>query len=196
MGLEIRKVIEGWEHPTNQDNSRLFGHRDRIPPYDPGAGKQWQPVFDRDWASAMRGYIREWINWYVRALIAWPLATLGLLDLTSYSRLANPVRYGRFDGTRPNPFYYRPRWRKRRRTHLQLYETVSEGTPLSPPMPNGEALAGWLAEQNSVWHGTDGMTKDEWLKFMARGGWAPSMVITPERGIESGVEFMVNEEER
>ncbi len=195
MGLEIRRVPKGWQHPTKQDASSLFGHRDRVPSYDPGPGKQWQPMFDQDWASAMRGLIWNWISWHARAIIAWPLAIFGLLDTTRYSRLSAPVRYRRFDDVLPDPLYYRPRWRKRRRTHRQLFETVSEGTPLSPPMPSADALAEWLSGESDVWPGTDGMTKDDWLKFMARGGWAPAIVVSSERGVESGVEFILNREE-
>lgn len=39
---------------------------------------------------------------------------------------------------------YRPHFEPDTRTWWQLYETVSEGTPVSPPFPTREALRAWL----------------------------------------------------
>lgn len=40
-----------------------------------------------------------------------------------------------------------PRWSAKKRTHLQMYETCSEGTPISPVMATAEELAHWLADK-------------------------------------------------
>lgn len=62
----------------------------------------------------------------------------------------------------------------------QLWETVSEGSPISPAMESPEALARWLSEQRGGWfrNGTDYET---WLRFLRGPGWAPSMVV--ENGV-------------
>lgn len=39
-----------------------------------------------------------------------------------------------------------PQWPEAERTHYQMYESVTEGTPISPVMESPEALARWLAE--------------------------------------------------
>ena len=47
---------------------------------------------------------------------------------------------------------YMPVWDMDEATHWQLYEDVSEGTPLSPPLPSKRTLALWLEEHEVVWH--------------------------------------------
>ena len=46
---------------------------------------------------------------------------------------------------------YRPHFDPETRTWWQLYETVSEGTPLSPPFPTREALRAWLLAYGDYW---------------------------------------------
>lgn len=79
-----------------------------------------------------------------------------------------------------------PNWPEQERTHYQMYETVTEGTPLSPVMESPEALAHWLFEHKA--NAGAGMTAsyEAWLR-VCRGGYAPSMVIGGGR-IMSGVE--------
>ena len=67
----------------------------------------------------------------------------------------------------------------------QLWETVSEGSPVSPPFATPEELARWLVENDTS------ITKDTsyegWVKFIKGPGWACSMVGTVEGGLQSGV---------
>lgn len=66
----------------------------------------------------------------------------------------------------------------------QIWETVSEGSPVSPVFETPEALAEWMAH-NAL--GIDaGTSYETWLKFIRGPGWAPSFVGNPE-GIVSGV---------
>jgi hypothetical protein len=39
-----------------------------------------------------------------------------------------------------------PLWPDEQRTHLVLYETITEGTPVSPVLSTDEELARWLAD--------------------------------------------------
>lgn len=41
---------------------------------------------------------------------------------------------------------YMPDWPERRKTHFQMYENVTEGTPVSPVMASKKELAQWLYE--------------------------------------------------
>lgn len=41
---------------------------------------------------------------------------------------------------------YMPRWKPEERTHVQLYETVSEGTPISPLFASDQELDKWIEE--------------------------------------------------
>jgi hypothetical protein len=69
--------------------------------------------------------------------------------------------------------------------YYQIWETVSEGSPVSPAFETPEDLAHWM-----VSHDTS-VTKDtsyeQWLKFIRGPGWAPSLVM--HGGVlESGVQ--------
>lgn len=67
----------------------------------------------------------------------------------------------------------------------QVWETVSEGSPVSPVMKTPEALAKWMTENDtSVMEGT---SYEHWLAFIHEG-WAPSMMSIPGHGLVTGVE--------
>lgn len=68
----------------------------------------------------------------------------------------------------------------------QMWETCSEGSPISPVFETPELLAHWLADNNASSFGYMTATYDQWLKMIMLG-WAPSAVRTSE-GLKSGVE--------
>ncbi len=68
----------------------------------------------------------------------------------------------------------------------QMWETTSEGSPISPVCKSPEVLALWLEENNASTFGRDTATYDQWLN-MIRSGWAPSAIFTPGVGLQSGV---------
>jgi hypothetical protein len=197
MGLEIRKVPEGWEHPE-EDN---YERNHTVLAYRPDKEHRvFRPILDQSWRSA---YLEWWQARIVHLLLkplGTALALLGLVDPTQYrfSGIQQLGKYVRRDfdewwGKKPEPYNYRPNWPKRKRTHLQLYQTVSEGTPLSPPMPDAEALAHWLTEHTAnVWVGTEEMTYEDWMRFMENGGYAMSAVISDGK-FYSGVKWASRE---
>ncbi len=68
----------------------------------------------------------------------------------------------------------------------QLWETVSEGSPISPVFATSDELAAWMSnpERGSRW-----VPPAVAAKFI-KAGWAPSFASTPETGLVSGVEFV------
>ena len=96
--------------------------------------------------------------------------------------------------------YCRPHWNEDA-TWFQVYETVSEGTPVTPPFETQDQLIEYLVKNGDFWdqkRREDGrshfMNCDPWSKqraenFVKGPGWAPSMVMGPD-GMKSGVEFM------
>lgn len=59
----------------------------------------------------------------------------------------------------------------------QIWETVSEGSPISPVFATPEELANYMAGQPA---GSDeGKSFEVWLAFIRGPGWAPSAVIGP-----------------
>ena len=83
---------------------------------------------------------------------------------------------------------YMPDWPEAERTHYQMYEDTSEGTPISPPMPDPESLARWLVDNKASAFAGNPASYEAWLNI-AKSGWAPSMVVTGGH-IMSGVEAM------
>jgi hypothetical protein len=67
-----------------------------------------------------------------------------------------------------------------------MYETTSEGTPISPAFSTKEELARWLENNNSSAFGKSTATYEQWLA-MINAGWAPSAIVTSQ-GLVSGVE--------
>lgn len=67
----------------------------------------------------------------------------------------------------------------------QLWETVSEGSPISPVFATAEELATWMSDPARGRHWVPAETA---AKFIA-DGWAPTFIGTAETGVVSGVEF-------
>jgi len=79
-----------------------------------------------------------------------------------------------------------PEWPESERTHIQMYETCSEGTPISPVMDDPEKLAHWLADNGASAFGGMTATYEQWLATIQQG-FAVSLVYSPGGGIQSGV---------
>lgn len=183
MGREIRRVPANWEHPVTKDN---YG-RMRKQPMDRGtyeeACAEWLADFDR---------IRS-----------------GNLDEIERECYPGGVCHWASENTAPDPAYYRP-WKDEDATWYQVWETVSEGTPVSPAFATEEELINYLAEHGDewdqkrchepdwqrLWGGTPGVSgwgRQQAERFVKGPGWAPSLVIQNGR-VMSGVEAMTSED--
>ena len=153
MGREIRRVPPGWQHPVNE-YCRHIGR-------DPHRGLPcYRPLFDNDYESAAL----EWEAEYA-AFMQTPKAES---RYAHYWECANP----------PDEENYRAqRWTPEEATCYQVYETVSEGTPISPVFATVAAMRTWLIGQGHSEYATD--------QFIVHA-WAPSMVIDRGRGM-SGI---------
>lgn len=79
----------------------------------------------------------------------------------------------------PDPKYYRP-YREEDATWYQVWETVTEGTPVTPPFATREELVDYLVKYGDEWdqkRGNGGYSRAAAEAFV-NAGWAPSMVIT------------------
>lgn len=71
----------------------------------------------------------------------------------------------------------------------QIWETVSEGSPISPVFSDPRILAEWMSNQPGA---AQEMTADQWLKWIVGPGWSPSGVMV--NGVyKDGVSAMVEE---
>lgn len=76
-------------------------------------------------------------------------------------------------------------------TWWQLYETVSEGTPVSPPFATPEELIEHLVRHGDFWCTGQGYSRKA-AEAVVRGGWAPSAIAIGGK-VYSGVEGLVVE---
>ena len=70
----------------------------------------------------------------------------------------------------------------------QIWETVSEGSPISPVFATPEELARHMA--GTKWGADDGTPYEAWLKFILGPGWAPTGVMQGgvfENGVAASV---------
>lgn len=63
--------------------------------------------------------------------------------------------YAEWDGDCPEIAYYNTFYKPEDAKWFQLYETVSEGTPVSPPFATEKELAEYLAENGDFWYQND-----------------------------------------
>jgi hypothetical protein len=68
----------------------------------------------------------------------------------------------------------------------QLYETVSEGTPVSPVCATKDDLAAWLSSPEA---GRNRMAPDAAAKFVAEG-WPPTFYSSPRTGVMRGADWI------
>jgi hypothetical protein len=69
------------------------------------------------------------------------------------------------------------KWKKQeppKGDYYQIWETVSEGSPITPAFATPEELASYVAKHN--WGVDEGISYKEWLAFIKGPGWAPSFV--------------------
>lgn len=70
----------------------------------------------------------------------------------------------------------------------QLWETVSEGSPISPVFNSAEGLARWMTDNRCTVNGPMS-SYDAALRFV-EAGWAPSFMASAEKGFMSGTEWV------
>jgi hypothetical protein len=172
MGREVRMVPANWNHPKYDTNSAPYPNRvgKHIPLFK---GSYAEAAADWDEARTKweEGLVRDYAN--------------GGWKPKSEDHIG---RYTEWEGARPSPDDYMPDWSEDQRTHHMMYETTSEGTPISPSFTTPEKLARWLADNKASAFGSQTASYESWL-YVANGGFAPSAVMT-DAGLESGVEAL------
>ena len=70
----------------------------------------------------------------------------------------------------------------------QLWETVSEGSPVSPVFATPEELAEWLVSPGNDTSITEGTSREQWLAMIRGPGFAFSLVVD-DKGVRPGVQI-------
>jgi hypothetical protein len=155
MGRQIRMVPPDWQHPPN-DGTR----GGRYKPLHYGAGGRFE-------SSA-----EEWLE----GLDKWRAG-----ERPDYAGDDAPKYYWDWDGNPPSEEDYMlvgvP---DEQCTHFMLYESTSEGTPVSPAFATLEEVASYAADHCSTFADFKA-TKEEWLRMLSPGGLvttriAPNMI--------------------
>ncbi len=73
-----------------------------------------------------------------------------------------------------------PAWPEAERTHFQMYETTTAGTPTSPPCPTAKDLAKWLADHHADAGAGTTATDKEWLAMITGRGYSGAVMIGPD----------------
>lgn len=139
MGREIRRVPADWEHPRD-----VYGH--------------YIPLYDADFDEVEQKWVDDRALWLKGEHP----------DQVENANLIG-TRFAEWGGPSPDPESYRNRsWAAEEATHYQMYETVSEGTPLSPVFASLDEMTAWLI--------ADGYSEAAAQAF-TKGGWAPSFTM-------------------
>jgi hypothetical protein len=115
MGREVRRVPLDWRHPRKNG--------------------QFIPLYDQSVQDAWDEWIKEYTKWFEGGK-PW-------IDTTR--EYFEPYRkFCEWENPPPNPKYYRPAWKPEIAIGFQLYENISEGTPVSPIFETEKALNEWM----------------------------------------------------
>lgn len=149
MGREIRRVPADWKHPKFT--------KDQIK-YD-WQKDEYHPLFDSDYQSTCAKWYKEAKEFKQDGTCHW---------------------YHEYAGDPPNEEYYRIRaWTAEEATHYQMYETVSEGTPVTPVFGTPEELIEYLVKHGDFWdqhRGEGGWNRENAVRFVG-SGYAPSAIV-------------------
>ncbi len=74
----------------------------------------------------------------------------------------------------------------------QVWETVSEGSPVSPAFATGEELIDWLSSEAA---GREQCARESAEAFVKGSGWVPSMVAVPGVGLLKNYEIAATQKE-
>jgi hypothetical protein len=155
MGHEIRRIPSNWEHPKEQKGQYEYGRF--------VVKEVFKPLYD----SSFNESAQEWLD----DLALWlkgehPRQLEPDYDATAYPKTIRGYseQFEKF----PNLDYYRPEWDEADCTAYQIYETVSEGTPVSPVFQTEQEIIDWLVSQ--------GLSLNSATQFV-KTKWAPSMLM-------------------
>ena len=141
MGRELRKVPANWEHPKKEDG-------------------RYHPMF--------KTYYQDALNEWLEENEQWNNGTHSDLVRGVTTKEEHPF-YAMWNGNPPDVDYYQTRkYTEEELTHIQLYETTSEGTPCSPVFKADELdkLCEWAAE-NATTFASFKVTKEQWFKMLS-----------------------------
>lgn len=162
MGREIRRVIPNWEHPKKEYPNHQTMRME----------EGYQPLYDRCYREAADEWRREFAEWE------------GGERAAHFEESGTDYEFWDWNGMPPDKNYYRPEWKPEEMTWFQVYETVSEGTPVTPAFATQEELADYLVANGDFWdqrRGDGGWNRENAMEFV-RQGFAFSLSVNTVTG--------------
>lgn len=145
MGREIRKVPKGWEHPKDEQGN-------------------YKPMYDECFEDAFNEWDKNRLEWISGKSES----------QKKYNYEPTNAGYIESEGGSPDPEYYRKeKWTEEEACCFQMYQTVSEGTPVSPVFDTLKELEDWLVIQGHSRKAAHGFCES---------GYAPSMIFNGSTG--------------
>lgn len=130
------------------------------------------PMYDENFDTAADEWEQGYKNW-----------------LTERPTGCENLRYWEYEGGPPSSRRsYRP-WKDEEATWFQVWETVTEGTPTTPPFATKEELIDYLANNGEFLNPTP-WGIDRATAFV-NAGWVPSMVFD-SKGFRSGLDAIAD----
>jgi hypothetical protein len=161
MGREIRRVPVGWEHPWEMKPHWRTGIRE----------KSFQPLYDHDAEMAWADWLKEFEEFKKEEL-----ARIVLEYPDEGYSLDEPYRsFCKWSGEPPDPACHRPKWPEGAELGFAVYETVSEGTPVTPTFATKAELIDYLATKGTYWDDGKPWAREAAERFV-EAEWAPSMI--------------------
>jgi hypothetical protein len=126
----------------------------------------YHPMFDDNFDESLKTWLQEYELW----------KSGEHPDQKKWPEEKNKP-YHAWAGGPPDPKYYNHN--KNEKVWFQMYETVSEGTPVTPPFETKEELVNYLTQNGTFWDST--CWKKENAESFVNSGWAPSGIVTNGR---------------
>lgn len=162
MGRAVRMVPGDWEHPVDEKGNYI-------------------PLFYQSFHGEYAYFEDAWNRGYTRDYSDSDPVALKKKDEFDKGG------YEEYAGSRPTSETYMPDWKDEERTHFQMYEDTTEGTPISPVMETPEELAQWLADNEASAFGHMAATYEQWLAAI-RAGRSVACAVEADGNLISGVE--------
>lgn len=158
MGRELRRVPPTWNHPIDWTSNR----------------RSFKPLHEGPWETAAA---------------AWDARKAAFErgedeDGQPLSDAAKASSFEDWDGSRPRQEDYMPTWTDAEQTHFQMYETCSEGTPISPVLPTPQEVAQWCADNGASAFGSETAPYDYWIRVCEGSAGFGIMLTVPSGAIQ------------
>lgn len=159
-------VPKDWEHPKYSEDDVQ---------YNPNRKDQFKPLYDEDYETASENWMLDFELW------------------RQGKHESQPCEYCKYFweySSPPSEDSYRSRkWTPEEATCYQVYETVTEGTPVTPVFETQEALIEYLVEHGDFWgqKRREGGYSRTAAESFVKSGSVPSMIIAGGK-IYSGIE--------